>query len=84
MSGVLEMPHWGVSTRRNWKPGTLGAIIIQFKSTHTKRIRSEGYDNFAWQSRYYDRIIRNDEEMERIFAYKQGNPAKWMEDKYYA
>jgi putative transposase len=79
----VETPRRGVSTRAAWRPGTLGAIINQYKSTCTKRIRSSGDPQFAWQSRYYDHIIRNEQELEKISAYIQANPGAWMEDEYY-
>jgi hypothetical protein len=42
------------------KPDTLGSILNQFKSVCTKRIRLARNPDFAWQSRYYDHIIRDD------------------------
>ncbi len=41
-----------------------------------------GYLDFAWQARFYDHIIRNEKELDNDRAYIQGNPIKWMEDKY--
>jgi REP element-mobilizing transposase RayT len=71
---VVETPHRGVST--TWKSGTLGAIINQFKSEYTKRIRAVG-----WQSRFYDHIIRDDKSLRRIRVYIRNNPPKWTEDE---
>ena len=81
----VETPHWGVSTttKENWKPGTLGAIINQYKSVCTKRIRAMGCDDFAWQARFYDHIIRNERELDNIRSYILGNPIKWAEDEYF-
>lgn len=36
-----------------------------------------------WQPRYYDHVVRNREEYDRILNYILTNPAKWTEDKYY-
>ncbi|WP_321346028.1 hypothetical protein [uncultured Draconibacterium sp.] len=36
--------------------------------------------NFAWQPRYHDHIIRNNESFERICDYIISNPEKWEED----
>ncbi len=41
----------------------LGDIIRGFKSAATKQITQSGYNNFSWQSRFYDRIIRNEKEL---------------------
>jgi REP element-mobilizing transposase RayT len=38
---------------------------------------------FGWQSRYYDHIIRNDEEYNRITDYIVQNPTNWEEDEQY-
>jgi putative transposase len=79
----VETPQRGVSTNRNWRPGTLGAIINQYKSKCTKRIHAMGSIDFAWQARYYDHIIRNGKTLESIRAYILGNPIKWTEDEYF-
>ncbi|TSC59030.1 MAG: hypothetical protein Greene041619_211 [Candidatus Peregrinibacteria bacterium Greene0416_19] len=63
--------------------GSLGAIIGQFKSVCTKRILAVGFDDFAWQSRYHDVIIRNHENLERIRTYIRENPMKWESDVMY-
>jgi putative transposase len=36
---------------------------------------------FGWQSRYYDRIIRNEDEMRRIQHYIHDNPARWAAEQ---
>ncbi len=61
--------------------GSLGAIIGQFKSICTKRIRAEGFHDFAWQPRFYDRVIRSERELHNIRQYISDNPAKWDLDK---
>ena len=81
---TVETPRRGVSTIRNWRPGTLGAIINQYKSMCTKRIRSMGCVDFAWQRRYYDHIIQNKKSLENIRAYILENPLKWNEDDYFS
>ena len=34
-----------------------------------------------WQRNYYERVIRDDTEWERIRLYIQVNPLKWTEDE---
>ncbi len=65
------------------QPNSLGSIIGQFKSACTKRIRAMENHNFAWQANYYDHIIRNQKDLDRIREYIQNNPLKWELDKYY-
>jgi REP element-mobilizing transposase RayT len=79
----IETPRRGVSTTSKWKPGTLGAIINQFKSISTKRIRRTGTTAFAWQPRFYDHIIRNEDALSQIRNYIHNNPQKWEDDKYF-
>ena len=73
----------GVSTptkNQKWKPNSLGSIINQFKSTCTKRIRAMGYPEFAWQSRFYDHIIRDEKSLQQIRTYICSNPLQWEKD----
>ncbi len=39
--------------------------------------------DFAWQSRFYDHIIRNEKSFKRIRKYICQNPSKWKNDKIY-
>jgi putative transposase len=74
-----ETPHRGVSTSR-LAPGSLGAIVGQFKSVCTKRIRAAGVTDFGWQPRFYDHIIRDEGSFDRIRQYIVDNPLKWESD----
>ncbi len=40
--------------------------------------------DFGWQSRYYDRIIRNQREGNNIANYIENNVARWGSDEYYS
>jgi len=52
------------------------------KSTITKQINALQNDFFfSWQKSYYDRIIRNEDELQRIRQYISENPLKWEENK---
>ena len=59
------------------KPGSLSAIVRSFKSAVSKQIHTIGNNNFHWQSRFYDRIIRNERELFQIRKYIQQNPLKF-------
>ena len=65
-------------------PGSLGRIIQAFKSltTHeyTINVKQHGWTPFPgklWQRNYWEYIIRNGQELNRIRMYIQNNPAKW-------
>ena len=58
---------------------SLGVIVRQFKATVTGKLRKMGYQNFKWQRNYYDHIVRNREELNRICKYIRKNPQKLLE-----
>jgi REP element-mobilizing transposase RayT len=64
------------------KPGSLGAIVGQFKSRVTKRIwkMPSWRGRPIWQRNYHDRIIRNRRELDAIWRYIETNPANWSVD----
>jgi len=64
--------------------GSIGAIIGQFKSVTTKQINRlrNTSGNPVWQRNYYEHIIRDEAELNRIREYIVNNPAQWVEDEY--
>jgi REP element-mobilizing transposase RayT len=71
----------GVSLRP--APGSLSTIVRSFKSASTRRINElramEG--THFWQRDYYEHVIRNDRDMDRIRGYITTNPLKWSLDR---
>jgi putative transposase len=61
---------------------SLGAIIGNFKSVTTRRINTirKTQGTPVWQRNYYEHIIRNENELDRIRAYIINNPANWEND----
>jgi putative transposase len=64
-------------------PRSLGSLVAGFKSAATKRINEmRGTLGVpVWQRNYYERVIRNDEELDRVRQYIVDNPAHWEEDR---
>lgn len=60
--------------------GNLGAVIRGFKAG-VKGYATRQNLSFEWQPRFYDRVIRNADELNRIRKYIQDNPAKWSTEK---
>lgn len=58
----------------------LGAIIRGFKSS-VKRYANLNNIDFEWQSRYHDRIIRDNGEYYAIKNYIINNPTNWIKDE---
>ena len=59
---------------------TLGQVVRTFKAATTRRIRQGHLDGFAWQRNYYERVVRNERELQAIRQYIHDNPACWAED----
>jgi REP element-mobilizing transposase RayT len=75
------------------KPKSISSFIAGFKSAviskiddyideHRLDIPKYNRQNHFFQSNYYDRIIRNEQEYQRIKKYIINNPAKWMDDNF--
>lgn len=65
---------------RLWRPPkSLGSFIAGYKSAVTKRINEiRGTPgNPVWQRNYYERIIRNERELDAIRRYIRDNPTHW-------
>lgn len=60
----------------------LASIIRGFKIGVTKNAR-QIIPDFAWQSRYHDHIIRNNESFRRISEYIINNPLNWSSDQFH-
>ena len=61
------------------KSHSLSAIVRSYKSAVTNRARQIHAD-FAWQSRFYDRVIRGYAEFARIAEYIDPNITNWTDD----
>ena len=64
---------------------SLSSIINHYKGRATKRIRRTGLlPDFAWQPRFYDRVIRNERERRATRRYILDNPLTWRRDPYFS
>lgn len=66
---------------QNQGKNTLSSIIGPYKSAVTKHANRLGCE-FAWQSGFYDHIIRNDSSYKRIKNYIEANVQNWDKEKY--
>jgi len=73
-------PHETVS---NFGPQSknIASIIRGFKIGVTKYAMNNNIP-FEWQGRYYDHIIRDENDLNRIRKYIIKNPSKWEMDEY--
>ncbi len=68
---------------------SIGSIVRGFKIGVIKLIRQNvGAKNILplqiWQRNYYEHIIRNEQNLNKIREYIINNPLKWEVDKYYS
>jgi hypothetical protein len=72
----LPKPH-GV------QPGSLGAIIGNFKSVTTRHINHIRHtpSMTIWQRNYYEHIVRDENDSNHIREYIAANPLRWELDR---
>jgi REP element-mobilizing transposase RayT len=76
---IAKFPDGAVQGAMNRAP-TLGECVRAFKAASTRLIRVGGFD-FAWQRGFYERVIRDENELRRVQAYIEANPANWDTDE---
>ena len=77
--GSRTVPTRSTSSAVHRKP--LGRLIGAFKTVSTKKINNirDTPGDAIWQRNYYERVLRNPEELARASSYIRRNPANWME-----
>ena len=75
--GIITIVGTGRDLSLRPKTKSLSELIGAFKTTTSKRIHQLGMPSFQWQRSFYERIIRNDDELRRIREYIQTNPLRW-------
>jgi len=82
IKGKNPMPNKQTRPYVTVKRHGLPEIVRAFKSFSSRRInrirRTNGIP--IWQRNYYERIIRNEPEMDRIHRYIEANPSMWADD----
>ena len=60
---------------------SLSLVVRNFKAAVTAAARALSPGIEIWQSRFYDRIVRNEKELQTIKLYIGNNPMQWGADK---
>ncbi len=60
---------------------SLSVVIRNFKGAASIRSHEQFPEVKIWQSRFYDRIIRDEKELNAVRKYIADNPLKWEEEK---
>ncbi len=84
VSTTFTTPLTPSSMPKTKKQYSLSEIIRGFKTFSARKINqlrnTSGVS--VWQPRFYDRIIRDEQELFNVRNYINNNPIKWDEDKY--
>jgi putative transposase len=75
ISTTTQMEKFGKPTT-----GSLSTIIRSFKSAVTRRAGRSLNSGNLWQRNYYEHILRNQTDYERVASYIWDNPANWEQD----
>jgi REP element-mobilizing transposase RayT len=78
LHGIIVLPN-----RPDDHPSRIhvGRIVRAFKGAATHAIRHRGLREFAWQADYYEHVIRNDRDLNRIRDYILTNQFRWSLDR---
>lgn len=71
----------GAVRGRKVGPRSLSAIVRSFKSAVSRRVNEIGGLSPLWQRNYYERVLRNEKELEKTREYISLNPVKWKLDR---
>ena len=77
--GVLLFPDAGQALPN------LGQVVNWYKALVCKSVRRMSSSSRAviWQRNYYDHVVRDEQDLDRIRQYILYNPGRWEEDEYY-
>lgn len=79
-TGFKPVPTGGGDNNKQ-KTHWLSEIIRWFKTFSSRKINDYQNDfTFAWQRSFFDKIIRNDEQLNKTREYIINNPLKWEFD----
>ena len=68
-----------LTKKQHW----LSEIIRWFKTFSSLKLHQSWLTNFSRQKSFYDHIIRNEQDLQRIQEYIKNNPYKRQNDEYY-
>jgi putative transposase len=82
LAGDPQSENMGQPMPRGPRPGSLGAVVGSFKSSVSREVAVKNLSLIKpfWQRNYYERIIRNDRELDATRKYIESIPARWADD----
>ena len=79
--GILSIVGNGRDGSLRCKIKSLSELTGAFKTTSSKLIHRTGLSEFLWQKSFYDHIIRNEQDLNRVREYIINNFLTWEDDK---
>ena len=81
---IINKPEYNEWSVNKFGPQSknLASVIRGYKSSVTTQAKKSGNNDFAWQSRFHEHIIRNSAELYRIRNYIINNPAIGDNEKF--
>ena len=67
-------------SNKNLMSRSVGALVATLKGKATREIREYEPEITVWQRGYWDRIVRDEQELNRIREYIRLNPERWADD----
>jgi putative transposase len=80
-ANIVQTGHALSPRFQNIGKNTISPIVGSYKSAVTKHANRLGYQH-QWQKLFYDNIIRNNNDYQRISDYIVSNPENWVKDKF--
>jgi len=78
---TVKSQNPGSQRFQNIGKNTISSIVGSYKSAVTKHANRLGYPH-QWQKLFYDNIIRDNNQYQRISDYIVSNPENWAKDKF--
>jgi putative transposase len=80
---VVANSENGLANAAPLRAGSVGAIVLNFKSVTTRRINQMRKVKAisVWQRNYYENIIRDENALQIIQSYIYNNPLSWQQDQ---
>ena len=63
--------------------GLLPQIIGYLKAKISHRLREFNVDDIIWHRSFYDHVVRNEEDYQRVCQYIESNPNRWEKDRFF-
>ncbi|GAP12942.1 transposase [Longilinea arvoryzae] len=72
----------GSPSRPHVVPGSLGAIVRAYKSTVARLVNFSRFSDGEpfWQRNYFERVVSDERDIERIREYIRSNPLNWPKE----